>query len=152
MVFWKKKKEEPPTPGPVARWLAGKIENIKEWWVKVMVKLTAKLSINQQRVGFAMLGLLCCSYCTFLVMQGFTVKSHKKTIPVNSISRLVSPKVTTSNDEYDKQEFSRIENLFYVMDSLKNDPEGKKQYDSIATYRPGLLDTLKKLEDYYKTE
>lgn len=152
MGFWKKKKEK-ATPGPVVRWLAGKIENIKERWVKLMVKMTAKLSLSQQKVGFVMLGFLCCSYCIFLIVQGFTtVKSNKKTIPVNSISRPESSKAAASRNEQDGQEIRRIKHLFYVMDSLKNDPYGRRQYDSIATYRPGLLDTFKKLEDYYKTE
>ncbi|MXN91740.1 hypothetical protein GR160_10925 [Flavobacterium sp. Sd200] len=150
MGFWKKKEEE-TAPSPVARWLACKITDLKEWWVKLMVKLTAKLSLSQQKMGFAILGLLCCFYCTFLIVQGFTtVKSGQKTIPVNSISRPESPKAVTSGDEHGEQEIRRIKHLFYVMDSLKHDPHGRRQYDSIAAYRPGLLDTLKKLEEYYK--
>lgn len=152
MGFWKKKKEETAS-SPVARWLADKIRNLKERWVWLMVNLTAKFSLNQQKVGFMMLGVLCCSYCTFLIVHGFTnVKSSKKLIPVNSISRPESPKAATTVDEYDVQEVRRIKHLSYVMDSLKKDPHGRRQYDSVVMCRPGLLDTLKKLKEYYITE
>lgn len=152
MGFWKKKEKE-TIPGPVARWLADKMGKLKEWWVKLMVKLTAQLSLSQQKVGFVMLGLLGCSYCTFLIVQGFiTVKNSRDTITVNSISRPEAPKAAKIREEPDEHEIRHIKHLLYVMDSLKNDPYGRGQYDSIATYRAGLLDTLKKLEEYYKTE
>lgn len=117
-----------------------------------MVKLAAKLSLKQQKVVFVMLCLLCCAYSTFLIIQGFTANSDQKAIPVNSISRPDSPKPVVKKEGDEKYEMERVKHLLFVMDSLRNDPHGRYQYDSIIKHRPGLLDTLRKLEDYYKTE
>ncbi len=36
------------------------------------------------------------------------------------------------------------------MDSLSADPSGKRIYDSIQQYRPGLMDSIRQIEDYYQ--
>ena len=151
MGFWKRKKQE-TAPGPVAIWLVEKKRNVKEWWVRQMLKLAGRLSISQQKIVFIMLCLLCCAYSSFLVLKGFTVVNHTKAIPIHSISRPDSPKQIFRNEGDESGEIARIKQLLYSIDSLKNSPSGKPQYDSILRYRPGVLDTLKMLEEYYKTK
>ncbi|MFP9114789.1 hypothetical protein ACLI1A_12680 [Flavobacterium sp. RHBU_3] len=151
MVFCKQKKQETPT-SPVAIWLVEKKRNIKEWWVRQMVKLAGRLSISQQKIVLIVLCLFCCAYSSFLVIKGFTVVNHTKAIPIHSISRPDSRKPIIKCDGDESDEIARMKHLLFVMDSLKNTPSGKPQYDSIVRYRPGLLDTLKMLEEYYKTK
>ena len=151
MGFWKRKKQE-TAPGPVTIWLVEKKRNVKEWWVRQMVKLAGRLSISQQKIVFIMLCLLCSAYSSFLIVEGFTVIKNTKAIPVNSISTPDSRKPIIKSDGDESDEIARMKHLLFVMDSLKNTPSGKPQYDSIVRYRPGLLDTLKMLEEYYKTK
>ncbi|ALM50167.1 hypothetical protein AMR72_15455 [Flavobacterium psychrophilum] len=151
MGFWKKKKQE-TAPGPVAFWLMEKKRNVKEWWVKQMVNLSSKLSISQQKILFIVICIFCCGYSSFLILQGFSVINDTKAIPINSIARPDSRKPIIKKEDHKSGEIARIRYLLSIMDSLKDNPSGKPQYDSIVRYRPGLLDTLKKLEEYYVTE
>ncbi|XDZ54243.1 hypothetical protein FlaCF_1291 [Flavobacterium tructae] len=48
-----------------------------------------------------------------------------------------------------KTEFEKITSFRKYMDSLGRSPTGKKTYDSIVSDRPGLLDSLTILENYY---
>ncbi|MCV9926315.1 hypothetical protein OIU83_01520 [Flavobacterium sp. LS1R49] len=49
-------------------------------------------------------------------------------------------------------EFENIILFRRHMDSLERSPTGKKTYDSIVRFRPGLLDSLKLVEYYYESQ
>jgi hypothetical protein len=88
-----------------------------------------------------------CSIC--LIVNGFSGNTTKSIIvtpitkPINE-DETMQLNVTTS-----KAEFERIVRFRRYMDSLGRSPTGKKLYDSIARYRPGLLDSLTIVEEYY---
>lgn len=50
-----------------------------------------------------------------------------------------------------KAELEKIIRFRRYMDSLGRSPTGKKMHDSIVLYRPGLLDSLLILENYYNS-
>ena len=51
-----------------------------------------------------------------------------------------------------KTEFEKIVRFRRYMDSLGRSPTGKKLYDSILHYRPGLLDSITIVEHYYHSQ
>lgn len=55
-------------------------------------------------------------------------------------------KIIPSRDEIIK----RLENGRRYLDSLAQTPALKEKFDSLILARPGLLDSLKRAEDYYK--
>ncbi|KIA95590.1 MULTISPECIES: hypothetical protein [unclassified Flavobacterium] len=67
-----------------------------------------------------------------------SIPLEKETIPLNGIIR-------------NKAEFERIIEFRRYLDSLGRSPTGKKMYDSIVQYHPGLLDSLAILENYYNS-
>lgn len=47
-------------------------------------------------------------------------------------------------------EYERIHRFRLYMDSLSANPSGKKAYDSILLYRPGLMDSVLFIEKHYR--
>ncbi|GIQ57880.1 hypothetical protein Flavo103_10160 [Flavobacterium collinsii] len=69
------------------------------------------------------------------------------TKPTNAV--LIEEKPTQLNTIISKTEFEKIISFREYMDSLGRSPTGKKAYDSIVSERPGLLDSLTIIENYY---
>lgn len=67
--------------------------------------------------------------------------------PTNSIH--LKEKDIDLNTIISKAEFEKVTRFRRYMDSLGRSPTGKKTHDSIVQYRPGLLDSLVILENYY---
>ncbi|ULT42924.1 hypothetical protein KRR40_05095 [Niabella defluvii] len=56
----------------------------------------------------------------------------------------------TDAAEVSEAEYSRIKNFRVYMDSLARSPSGKALYDSINNHRPGLMDSVRFIENYYQ--
>jgi hypothetical protein len=69
------------------------------------------------------------------------------TKPTNAIP--LKEKPLELNEVISKTEFEKITSFRKYMDSLSRSPTGKKTYDSIVSDRPGLLDSLTIIENYY---
>ncbi|WP_163408133.1 hypothetical protein [Flavobacterium ajazii] len=69
------------------------------------------------------------------------------TKPANAIP--LKEKPLELNEVISKTEFEKIASFRKYMDSLDRSPTGKKTYDSIVSERPGLLDSLTIIENYY---
>lgn len=89
----------------------------------------------------------------YLIVNSFSNnKSRNITIapitkPTNHIP--LKEKPPELNTIISKTEFEKITNFRKYMDSLGRSPTGKKTYDSIVSGRPGLLDSLTIIENYY---
>lgn len=51
-----------------------------------------------------------------------------------------------------KAEYEKIQRFRLYMDSLARSPSGKKNYDSILKYRPGLMDSVLFIENIYQSQ
>ncbi|OXA73763.1 hypothetical protein B0A67_03570 [Flavobacterium aquidurense] len=69
------------------------------------------------------------------------------TKPTNSVS--LNENDIELNAIISKAELEKIIRFRKYIDSLGRSPTGKKTHDSIVQYRPGLLDSLAILENYY---
>ncbi|OCB71235.1 hypothetical protein B0A79_22155 [Flavobacterium piscis] len=89
----------------------------------------------------------------YLIVNSFSNnKSRNITIapitkPTNHIS--LKKKPPELNTIISKTEFEKITSFRKHMDSLGRSPTGKKTYDNIMSNRPGLLDSLTIIENYY---
>ena len=52
--------------------------------------------------------------------------------------------------EVSEAEYSRIKKFRMYMDSLARSPSGKILYKSITRHRPGLMDSVRFIENYYQ--
>ncbi|MFH7017394.1 hypothetical protein [Flavobacterium sp. FlaQc-47] len=89
----------------------------------------------------------------YLIVNSFSNnKSRNITIapiikPTNDIP--LKEKPLELNAIISKTEFEKITSFRKYMDSLGRSPTGKKTHDSIVLNRPGLLDSLTIVENYY---
>ncbi|WP_409415811.1 hypothetical protein [Flavobacterium sp. PS2] len=100
--------------------------------------------------------IICTGSCSiYLIVTSFSNNSTKNitivpiTKPNNSI--FLRGKSTSLKEITSKAELERIIEFRRYLDSLGRSPTGKKMYDSIVQYRPGLLDSLEILENYYNS-
>jgi hypothetical protein len=86
-------------------------------------------------------GLVSGTYCVMAMDRiSKPVEVNQRVIKTKSTSFFISPGNNTS-----------ITIAREYLDSLKGSPKGKKTYDSIILGRPGLLDSLIFIENYYKS-
>lgn len=89
--------------------------------------------------------------CIYLIHTSFSTDTNALTI-VNITKTVASqPKqdLLKSDIPVSKAEFEKVIRVRKYMDSLGRSPTGKILYDSIVCYRPGLLDSLSIIENYY---
>ncbi|OJW52861.1 MAG: hypothetical protein BGO55_06235 [Sphingobacteriales bacterium 50-39] len=85
-----------------------------------------------------------------------SLRNPSATIRISPIQ--ASPGITTPSPEslpYDvRTEISidKIRVFHQMMDSLRNTPEGRRFYDSLRQARPGLFDSIYKVEQLYSTQ
>jgi hypothetical protein len=94
----------------------------------------------------------CSIYLIVTSFSGNTTKNITVT-PISKPTNLVPLKEedTLLNPIISKTELEKIIRFRRYMDSLGRSPTSKKMHDSIVLYRPGLLDSLLILENYYNS-
>jgi hypothetical protein len=128
---------------------------IRDKWAKKMSLLTSDLS-KQSLVFYLILFIIITgSICLYNVYSAFSSKGHKQKsigIRVNSEHLIVTKSSLDRTNEtvLPKGEFENITSFSIYLDSLKQSEGGRKIYDSIKNNRPGLLDSLLFIENYYK--
>lgn len=89
----------------------------------------------------------------YLIVNSFSGNTNRNitVTPITKPTNLVTTKEkpVELKSIISKTEFEKIKGFRKYMDSLGRSPEGKKTYDSIVSDRPGLLDSLTILENYY---
>lgn len=91
----------------------------------------------------------------YLIVDGLNGNSNK--IERSLISRptnalVLDTKSTTLNAALSKAHLERVARFQMYMDSLGRSPTGKQVQDSMLRLRPGLLDSLVIVEDYYRSQ
>lgn len=131
---------------------------LQDKWAKKMSALTSDLSMRSLKcllilfvlfTGIVCLYNLCCGFfSTNSVSQNIFVLT--KTASKNH--KPLSQKPIQNIPVLSKKELENITSFMLYIESLKQSPEGKRIYDSINYSRPGLLDSLYYVENYYKTK
>lgn len=128
---------------------------VQSKWAEWMIKQTAKLSVRNQLLVFG--GFITCvgSYSFYLIsMSCSDIDSSRITItPIVKPVKIFQTDVETinKNSAVSKAELDKIIRFRAYIDSLARSPAGKRILDSIADKRPGLLDSLARIENYYQS-
>ncbi len=122
-------------------------------WANWMMKRTEKFSRRTWLVLLALFVMFTSSYSVYLAVNAFTGKKDNSI----TITPIKKPKHATETGEtktdaaeVSEAEYSRIKNFRVYMDSLARSPSGKALYDSITIHRPGLMDSVRFIENYYQ--
>ncbi|TRW22016.1 hypothetical protein FMM05_18850 [Flavobacterium zepuense] len=156
MKLFKSKKgnSDEPSKGIIAEKLTAIYNKLQSGWAGWMSQRTSDLSKRDWVISLACFVLLMGGYSTYLVISGFTGTSA---VISNNVSNIRKPAYTGQMDEPQNTGappsdagHARIVGFRKYMDSLQADPSGKRIYDSIIKKRPGLMDSLVQVENYYQ--
>ena len=124
-------------------------------FAKYMDRKINRLSAGKKKAlfyGFCFIGSLCCFY---LIVSPFAVQKKKNVVTVDPIEfSKPQPRKRPSDagNFISPEEYSRIHAFKLYLDSLCSDKDGRGTYDSIVAVHPGLMDTLKLIEEYYQIQ
>jgi hypothetical protein len=131
---------------------------LQDKWAKKMSALTAGLSKGRLVLLLVLFVVFSGTACLYNFSRGFfnTVSLSRsiELMPIGfSKNRILLPrKPEQTATVLSKKEDENINSFSMYLDSLRKSPEGKRVYDSINYSRPGLLDSLYYVENYYQTK
>jgi hypothetical protein len=149
----KKTQDTQPAEKSIAKGKASIYLRLQSRWAKWMEKRTESFSRGNWTLLLILFVLFTGGYSTYLLVSGFTARAGKAfTItPIRKPGHLTE----TGDAKADalpvsETEYRRIHNFRMYMDSLARSPSGKATYDSITFRRPGLMDSVRYIDNYYQ--
>lgn len=122
-------------------------------WANWLMRHTENFS---RRTWIALLILFVISTSTISIYLAVNAVT-KQTGSSEQITRIKKPRLLLKTGQeksarpgISQSEYKRIEAFRFFMDSLARSPAGKVTYDSILLARPGLMDSVWFIENYYK--
>lgn len=124
-------------------------------WAQWMTKKTAKISLTNLLVIWVFFIAFSGGYSMYLIVTGLsgTGTTNITVTPIAKLLRLsdTDDGIPEENSFISTNEFEKLNHFRIYMDSLARSPAGKKIHDSIVNNRPGLLDSLTVVENYYQS-
>lgn len=153
-LFKRKRKEDTQDmENSIAKGAASIYLCLQARWAKWMEKRTESFSRGNWTLLLILFVMLTGGYSTYLLVSSFTAKAEKAfTI---TLIRKPGHLTETGDAKADavpvlETEYRRIHNFKMYMDSLARSPSGKATYDSITFRRPGLMDSVRYIDNYYQ--
>jgi hypothetical protein len=143
----KKTQESESRADRMARKLVDGIHLIQRNWADWMHRLIGKYSVQKQKFGFLLIGLLFSGYCLYLIISGLSAKDKKH---LESAGTIPLPKVQQQDRDLrnssDSLIVTTLRDFYHKRDSLlEHNPQ---QWQWLIDKRPGLLDSIERLENY----
>lgn len=139
-----------PRTDRIARHLAAFLDTAQARWAGCMARWTAPLSKRALQFAVVLFCALSGGASLLAIRDAFLQKGpplvKPATLTVPKYYRQPGPALTPLLTPGDRQHISRFRAL---LDSLYRSVEGRAIYDSIIRERPGLLDSLRRMEDVY---
>lgn len=122
----------------------------KQRWAGWLEAKTARLSRLHLKVILLLCLFSCGGYCLFLVARGLSGMDGA-TLHFTPITPIATAYKDTEQKAsvVTEQEYLKIKDFAAYMDSISR--MDKQFYDSLTTLRPGLMDSIKMIETYYKS-
>lgn len=126
---------------------------IQERWANWMIRRTKNFSHRTWVTLLILFVLSMSTYSIYVVANAITRRS-RNAISITSIKK--PDHVTETGEapiegaEISESEHNRIKKFRLYMDSLVRSPSGKIRYDSITSQRPGLMDSVRFMENYFQ--
>ena len=155
MKLFPKRKESnsEPKPNAISKGIQTGYKRLQGGWANWMIRRTENFS---RRTWFVLLILFVLCTGTYSIYLGVNAFTGKKSSSI-TITPIKKPKHITETGEANLEpaevseaEYSRIKRFRVYMDSLARSPAGKTLYDSIIHHRPGLMDSVWFIENYYQ--
>ncbi len=153
LFFIRKESNSAPRSNSPSKGIQAGYKRLQWGWANWMTRYTRNFSRRTWLVLLVLFVTSTGSYSIYLAVNAIVAKGHTSF----SITPIKKPKHLTETGEakaaapdISDAEYSRIKSFRIYMDSLARSPTGKFIYDSITGHRPGLMDSVRFVENYYK--
>lgn len=128
---------------------------VQQKWATKMSAMESGLSKKNLIFLLGVFIILAGGVCIYSVSRSLshTTSSTIEIIPISKPADAFEKSFgsTRKPSSIAKNDFKKIIGFRMFLDSLARTPTGRRTYDSIARYRPGLMDSLAFIENYYKS-
>lgn len=143
-------------PDRLAQWLTAKGIRFQKRWAGFMQRRMEKLSMRGKKGMVIALCIVSGSYCSRIIYQSF----HNRHAKIFSVTAIQAPAHVTETGEatvtkdviITEAEYQRVRHFHQYVDSLYATNEGKTIADSLLLQRPGLMDSIYRLEQLYQLQ
>lgn len=146
-------KADSTKPNAISKGMKAGYKRLQGGWATWMMRRTENFSRRTWVVALILFVLSGSTYSTYLAVSAFTGKKANA-ITITPIKKLKHATETGETHieaaELSEAEYTRIKRFRVYMDSLARSPSGKILYDSIISQRPGLMDSVRFIENYYQ--
>jgi hypothetical protein len=153
LFFKRKESDAEPKPNAIAKGMQAIYKRLQGGWARWMTKRTEKFSRRTWSVLLSLFVLSASAYSVHILLNAFTgnVGNSITIIPIKKPTHLTETgEERITAPEVSEAECTRIKRFRMYMDSLARSPSAKIFYDSIISHRPGLMDSLRFIENYYQ--
>jgi len=147
-LFRKKEKKTGVLPSLINRL----VERLQSKWAVWMNLKTAGISTGRWKIMLIVFVMVSSAASIYVAVSNLTTtpknefKAQSINVPLQPSQKDLGGMLTEPN-EFGLTSAEKLRSYF---DSLAQSPEGVKTYDSILHLRPGLLDSVKMMENIYK--
>lgn len=153
-LFAKRKESNAETkPNAISKGITAVYNRLQGGWANWMMKRTEQFSRRTWLILLTLFVLSTGTYSVYLAVNAFTGKGDNAiTItPIKKPTHITETGEANANAaEVSEAEYNRIKKFRVYMDSLARSPSGKAIYDSLTYHRPGLMDSVRFIENYYQ--
>ncbi len=142
-----------PRPNAISGGIQKGYKCLQSGWANWMMRRTEKFSRRTWLVLLILFVLSTSTFSIYLAVNAVAGKSSRSIV----ITPIKKPKHALETGESNREsvevshaEYNRIKKFRAYMDSLVRSPSGKILYDSITNDRPGLMDSVRYIENYYQ--
>ncbi len=159
-LFRKNKKQkavvENTAQDRIAKNIVGKLLHLQQDWAAFMQRHTERLSVKWKVIIL----FLFCLYSGWLSILFIADSlSNNNAVSIHLVQFKTPQHIGKSWGEKNRaitivseRENEKIRDFRNYMDSLARTPSGKKIYDDILIYRPGIMDSLILIENIYQSQ
>ncbi len=154
-----KKKKEAEGPGQtvsVATWLGSKVNQGERWLVGQVERRSPGMSVRRKKLLLALFCLAFGGSSIGIIVNSLFFKDYKPpvvdyapiTMPVSPVPHDMRAPAEIITDE----DYRQLRRFDAYCDSLRSTPAGARALDSILLSRPGLVDSVRAIEQMYLRE
>jgi hypothetical protein len=153
--FFKRRVVETANPlqEKAAAWVVAKLLCLQNNWALHLDRCVNRLSARSKKIGLMVFVGLSVMTCVSILIETFTGPHQASSLKIGKISIRKYASATSEirpTSPVSEQQYKRVIAFRYYMDSLS--VFGRKAYDSINHFRPGLLDSALTLEKLYHNQ
>jgi hypothetical protein len=129
------------------------LQKVQRKWADWMNRQVARLSLKSQKIVFVVWAALMFLACSYTIVSNTVNRPSKvKTSNQMKLPRLRLQQPASRSIEVSDEMYQRVRAFKRKMDSLGRTQHGQLSRDSLLKTRPGLMDSIKMVEQLYGKE